>query len=242
MRTRPHGPDIPHEPGDARSIRALAQAVFDQILAGERAVQAVDHPLDFVCIPIVRTPRFGVCGHIWSHEHAASTIHSHSWHLHSEVILGAIANEVFPAIARPGGGHEVVRVDSVGLTDRLIPTGLSVELRDPAIDVYRAGDSYTLEAGTFHRSLPVSPALTLTLIRATILTGHHDQIVAGPPSRTRTTRRALLPQAKALSLVSLFRDTIEASRADVVRGVRSGEAAGRPPRRPRVPSPSRSAD
>lgn len=192
-----------------RSLRSLAAAHFDQILAGKRAVRAVEHPLDFVCIPIVRTSRIGLCGHIWSSGSSAPTIHSHSWHLYSEIVLGAITNEVFRAIPQPTGDHQVIRVRSAGLTDTLFPGGPSVRVNPESNDVFQVGDSYALDADTFHRSTPATSHLTLTLVRAVVLDGHHDQILVRSPGSVRTTRRELLPESAARPLAALFREAIE---------------------------------
>lgn len=196
------------------SLRSLARSVFDRMLAGERAVQAINHPLEFICIPVVRRPRFGVCGHIWSNVGTVPTIHSHSWDLYSEIALGAITNEVFRVSRQPSGDHQVIRVHSHGLADHLVATGTSVRVHDETTRTYQAGDFYTLGADTFHRSTPVTAGLTLTLIKATMLPGHHDQIVVRPPGPTGTTRRQLLTADAARSLVAVFRDAIEDERPE----------------------------
>jgi hypothetical protein len=192
-----------------RSLRSLACAEFDRILAGRRLARAVDHPLDFVCIPIVRTPRAGVCGHIWSNTSAASTIHAHSWHLYSEVVLGAITNEVFQVSEQQDGDYQVLQVRTAGLTDRITSTSSTIRVSGTSTELCRDGSSYTLSASTFHRSTPIAAGLTLTLVKATMLAGHVDQILVRRPRSVETSRRQLLPDDMALPLVSLFRRVLE---------------------------------
>jgi hypothetical protein len=204
----------PSELGRRRSLRSVASTVFERILAKERPVGAVDHPLDFVCIPLVRTRRSGLCGHVWSSHRGAPTIHAHSWHLYSEVILGSITNEVFRVIRRPGGEYHVVRVQTADRTDLLTPTGATACVADQMTEICRVGGSYTLEPGTFHRSTPVSEGLTLTLVQAKVLAGHHDQVLVRSPGSVETTQRRQLPERRAVGLAAMFMDAIDAGQRD----------------------------
>lgn len=210
MTAQPNGCSRP-PPGlsGRRSLRSLACVEFDRILTRKRAAQAVVHPLNFVCIPIVRTPRSGVCGHVWSKERVTPTIHAHSWHLYSEVVLGAIANEVFHVGEQPGGDFRVVQVRSTGLTDRITPTRSTVRVGRTEVQICRVGGTYALSANTFHRSTPVTAGLTLTLVRATMLAGHTDRILVRPPGVVDTEHRSLLPENLAFSLVDTFRRAVE---------------------------------
>jgi hypothetical protein len=208
---------------------------FDLMIAGDLPARAVAHPLDFVCVPLARAPGFGVCAHIWQDGQAASTIHSHSWHLYSEVVHGAIANEVFAVTEWPGGDHELVRIDSTGSRDRMTPTGRTVLVEDAERTIHLPDSSYHLAAGVFHRSIPVSDGPTLTLVTATTLPGARDHIVVDRPAgNERTIRREVLPVAATLSLVTYFREVINDG------SVPAKEET--PPRRSRVPIPPDAAN
>jgi hypothetical protein len=204
----------PTELGRRRSLRAVASAAFERILARERPVGAVDHPLDFICIPLVRTRLAGVCGHVWSSSGGALAIHAHSWHLYSEVVLGAIANEVFRVVGQADGDYHVVRVRTTDRTDLLTPTGATARVVDKTTEVCRVGGAYTLRPDTFHRSTPLAEGLTLTLVQATMLAGHHDQILLPSPRRAEATQRRQLSEYKALALVTAFKDAVDAGRRD----------------------------
>jgi hypothetical protein len=194
-------------------LRTLARSVFDLILAGNRRAHAVAHPLDFICLPLVRTPVFGVCAHMWRDRQAASIIHSHSWHLHSEVVLGAIANEVFAVTEFPGSDYELVRIESSGSLDSMVPTARAVLVEGTERTIHRPGNSYGLAAGVFHRSLPMSNGPTLTLLAATTVAGAHDHIIVSRSEGHKPAiRRETLSTKAALSLVTLFRDVVSGSR------------------------------
>jgi hypothetical protein len=186
--------------------------VFGRILAKDRPVGAVDHPLDFVCIPLVRTRLSGLCGHIWSSNRGAPTIHAHSWHLYSEVILGSITNEVFQAVRQPAGEYHIVRIQTADRTDLLTPTGAKASVVNEMTEICRTGGSYTLKPGTFHRSTPIAEGLTLTLVQAKMLVGQHDQVLVRSPGPVERTRRRQLPERRALGLVAMFTDAIDAGR------------------------------
>jgi hypothetical protein len=193
----------------ARDVRALARTVLDAVLAGDRQPLAVAHPLDFVCIPVLRSPGFGVCGHIWADGTAAATVHSHSWHLDSQVVAGAVTNEIFTVTEVPRGSHRLLLVDSAGPFDRLTPTGHEVDLARVRREHHRAGSSYRLPAGVFHRSTPVPEGPTLTLLSATTVDGAHDQVVApARASETPPARRTRLPATAALDLTVLLRSAL----------------------------------
>lgn len=219
-----------------RSLRALARAELDRMLTGERVAEAVDHPLDFVCIPIVRTRRSGVCGHIWCGSRGSPTIHAHSWHLYSEVVVGAVANEVFRVAGRPDGEYRVVNVHSEDMIDRITPTGRNVRVQGCTAEVWRGGESYTLGANTFHRSTPVSDGSVMTLVRATMLAGQHDRVLVRPPSLPRTVRRNRLSEDRTLALVTMFRETISTGAGD------DAVQEGRRRSRSHVPGPLQCAD
>lgn len=193
----------------SRDVRGLTRAVLDAVLAGDRRPVAVAHPLDFVCIPVLRSAGFGVCGHVWPGGIAAATVHSHSWHLESQVVAGAVTNEIFAVTEHPDGPHQLLVVDSSGPFDRLTPTGLTVEIRQAHQEQIPAGSSYRLRAGVFHRSTPLPDDLTLTPLSATTVAGARDQVVGtAHTGQVRPARRHELPAPAALDLVALLRGAL----------------------------------
>lgn len=222
-----------------RSLRALARAEFTRMLGRERVVGAVDHPLDFVCIPLVRTRRSGVCGHIWIGSRGSRTIHAHSWQLYSEVVHGAMANEVFRVVGHADGEYSVVHVHSENLTDRMTSTGTNVHVDGKVAEVCREGGAYTLGVNTFHRSTPVGDGPVMTLVRATVFAGCHDRVLVRSPSSDGTVRRRRLPEDRALALVAMFRNAIDDGGPTAAP---NAVTARRPPNRSRAPDHPLSAD
>lgn len=190
-------------------VRVLARRVLDAVLAGDRRPVAVAHPLDFVCIPVLRSPEFGVCGHVWSDGAAAATVHSHSWHLESQVIVGAITNELFSVSTDPDGAHQLLVVDNSGSVDRLTPTRHTVNVEQVQLERHSAGSSYRLLAGVFHRSTPLPEGPTLTLLSATTVLGARNEVVGSAhTSEVRSTLRRELSAVAALDLVAMLRSAL----------------------------------
>jgi hypothetical protein len=189
-------------------LRALARAILDTVLAGDRQPVAVAHPLEFVCIPLLRTPGLGVCGHIWQDGQAAPTVHCHSWHLTSEVIAGALFNEVFAVTDCSAGDQHLLDVESTGPLDRIAATGRTVTVRTEQRTLYETGDTYCLRAGVFHRSTPASTGPTITLLAGRTVPGANDRIVASRARAQRATRRGELPIPAARALAVLLRSAV----------------------------------
>ncbi|GLY50189.1 hypothetical protein [Lentzea sp. NBRC 102530] len=190
-------------------VTALARRALDAVLAGDRPPLAVAHPLDFICVPVLRTPGFGVCGHIWHDGETSDTVHSHSWHLDSLVIAGAVTNEVFAVTDDPGGAHELFEVTSTGRLDVFTPAERTVTCTAVRREEHPAGTSYRLPAKSFHRSLPGSAGRTLTLLSATTLPDVCDQVVRPVCSApVRPVRRRELPHPDALGFAGLLRSAL----------------------------------
>lgn len=190
-------------------VRILARTVLDAVLAGDQQPVAVAHPLEFVCIPVLRRPGFGVCGHIWHDDMAAATVHSHSWHLDSQVVAGAVTNEIFTVTEHPDGVHQLLTVDSRGPVDRVTPTGLTVNVQKVQREQHPTGSTYSLQAGAFHTSTPALSGPTLTILSATTVPTTRDQVVAvARASRVRPGRRRHLPTRAALDLIALLRSAL----------------------------------
>ncbi|WP_226900218.1 hypothetical protein [Nonomuraea phyllanthi] len=144
--------------------------MHERVLAGEArtwalealsagGVAAVRHPLGFVCLPLERDGGEGVCVHLWSGllAHAESTtsqIHCHSWDLVSHVLYGQVRN-VHAVVSDAGADatHRVFEVVSGANGDRISPTGRTVRHATGLVEVFGAGQTYTLAADRFHSSV-----------------------------------------------------------------------------------------
>jgi hypothetical protein len=123
------------------------------------SVTAVRHPLGFVCLPLERQGGDGVCLHLWSAalapaEPTTSQIHSHSWDLFSHVLYGQVRNvHAVVTDAADDATHRVFEVVSTGDGDHIKPTPRTVRHSTGLVEVFGAGESYTLAAGRFHSSV-----------------------------------------------------------------------------------------
>jgi hypothetical protein len=144
-----------HNGTAAPSIPAWAGQVLREIAAGVTPISAVRHPLGFLCLPIERTGRLGVCLHLWSPDVAplatTSQIHCHSWDLVSHVLYGRLRN----ITTRTGEGRDlrVFEVLSRGDTDELRATPRTVKAVRGETATHGPGDVYALPAGVFHSTL-----------------------------------------------------------------------------------------
>ncbi|MCK2218031.1 hypothetical protein MF672_030205 [Actinomadura sp. ATCC 31491] len=170
-------------------------------------VSAVRHPLGFVCLPLEREGGEGVCVHLWSDSlaHAESTtsqIHCHSWDLVSHVLYGQVRNvHVLVADAAAEATHRVFEVLSDAGGDRISPTGRTVRHATGLVEVFGAGDTYTLAAGRFHSSVVPEGGEAATIALGRGRPGSHDlslgPLDAGPH---RVSRQPLGPGETALAV------------------------------------------
>ncbi len=168
------------EPGLDRLVGGLLAQVAD----GSRPVRAVDHPLGFYCLPVVRDGVHGVCVHVFDPRRAAGRreIHCHSWELKSSVLYGRVGNlrvGVYDEPARPSHRAFEVFSDAAAGVDEIRPTPRLVRWEPLAEEVSARGETYTLGAGQFHvTALPDDePAATVVLGRT--VPGPVD-VVLGP--------------------------------------------------------------
>jgi hypothetical protein len=166
---------------DARSVvSAWAVSELRAIAGGYRPLQAVAHPLGFVCLPLERDGGDGVCLHFWSPEVpggaglTTSEIHAHSWQLTSIALLGRLWNDQMRVLDAAGTGaaegtpeplYRVLEIRSHGSVDELRPTTRIVTCQKACVTLTRAGDVYRLPAGVFHatRADPGTEAVTIAL-------------------------------------------------------------------------------
>src|SRR5258708_14211968 len=70
----------------AATLPGWARSVLGEVADGRLPIDAVRHPLGFLCLPVERSGRFGVCLHLCPPEFTVastttSQMHCHSWDL-----------------------------------------------------------------------------------------------------------------------------------------------------------------
>ncbi|WP_239311713.1 MULTISPECIES: hypothetical protein [unclassified Frankia] len=164
------------------------------------------HPLGFLCFPVWRSDEGGACVHVWDRRIPAarpttSAVHCHSWDLYSLVLDGEVRNQTvrtIPAAAPPaaaaGRGAPAFTYQVFDVhnhhdrgVDEIRGTGEFIRCEPGAAESLRAGDVYSMAAGTFHlTSIAGDAAATLMLARnqpgrrdrtvgASDLSDHHVQ-------------------------------------------------------------------
>lgn len=145
--------------------------VLGGIATGAVPLAAVRHPLGFVCLPVERAGRRGVCVHLWSDRPPAaapttSAVHAHSWDLLSHVVHGRLRNETFDVVDDPAAPtHRLFEVHSDDDVDDLRATDRLVRYATAERDVLDPGATYRVAAGRFHTTVvpPGGRAVTVAL-------------------------------------------------------------------------------
>jgi hypothetical protein len=145
---------------------ALLAAAHDLLRSGPASVR---HPLGFLCVPMHRGRRFGLCLHVWSDDlvfdaPTTSPVHAHSWGLTSYVLTGTLRNDlidVVPDATAPTHRVFTIRPGSAG--DRLRRTSRLVRQRTVASEHIGAGQFYGLAAGLFHATIALGATATLVM-------------------------------------------------------------------------------
>lgn len=156
---------------DHHRLRDKMIKALRDVAAGRLPVAAVRHPLGFTCFPLYRDNVEGVCVHAWSPVSSAETdaapVHCHSWDLRSYVLYGTVWNDRVRVVDAPRSAlYRVFRVTSRPGTDDIRATPRLVRCVYGLPERYRAGQSYTVPAGEFHRTLlPDEPTATVVLGR-----------------------------------------------------------------------------
>jgi len=146
-----------------------ASDVLDDVLRGATTINAMRHPLGFVCIPIERTGGGGVCVHVWSENlprasPTTSVMHAHSWDLTSYVLYGTVRNEIVGVTDAPWSGtYRVFEIHSGGDIDEIRATPRLVDCEVTAAELSRQGDSYSHDAGVFHTTVVAGEAATVAV-------------------------------------------------------------------------------
>lgn len=173
------------------------------VASGGRDVPAVRHPLGFLCLPLERSGRLGVCVHVWSPElpppqAVTSPWHCHSWDLLSLVLYGRIRNEVADVTDDEAGELKVFEVASSDGVDDLRATGRTVRAVTSDGGTFGTGEVYDLPAGVFHQTVADGEAATVAL--GAERTGGQDLSLGPPDLPAHRMRRLPSPAAETSRL------------------------------------------
>lgn len=145
-------------------------SVLDQIASGQRLLTAVQHPLGFLCLPIVREPGWGVCIHVWtirfpSVQPTTSGKHAHSWSLESFVLYGELGNAVFALEPdEESGPYQIADIVTGPESDVITPTGRRVACTEVSRSMVSSGQTYQLATGVFHETFLGADSEVATLV------------------------------------------------------------------------------
>jgi hypothetical protein len=152
------------------SVTRWARDILADVADGCLAIRAVRHPLGFICLPVLRVGRRGVCVHRWGARTGrplltTEPIHAHSWDLYSHVLYGTLRNETVHVLDdQPQPTHRVFEVYSRADGDEIRRTSRLVRFEIGSIVVNGPGDRYRVPAGEFHLSaMPDREVATLVL-------------------------------------------------------------------------------
>jgi|SRR6476660_4731188 len=153
-----------------RTVPDLCRRTLTEIAEGRRVLTAVRHPLGFICLPVLREGRLGVCVHLWSPELAAarsttSQVHSHSWELTSYILYGQLCNCRIDLVDDPHAAtHRVFELHSHGDLDEIVATPRLVRHVERFRQTAGPGEVDRLPAGEFHTTWPVGPHGAATVV------------------------------------------------------------------------------
>jgi hypothetical protein len=149
-----------------------ALRVIDATISSPMGIAVIWHPLGFANIKYRIDRDTCLRIHVWPRAQrqkpgaALSGIHDHTWDLRSWVLAGRLTNRRFEMIdaSEHGATHEVVDIEMDGPVDRLSATGSWVTLRTVSCTSYGPGDSYDVEAGSFHATeIDARPVVTAVI-------------------------------------------------------------------------------
>jgi hypothetical protein len=190
--------DALREGGAPEGPRQAVADLLGEIASGKRDLQAVRHPLGFLCLPVVREGERGVCVHLFESgasagPPASDAAHAHSWELRSHVLYGHVSNiSVRIADPAPGPTHRVFEVHSApDGTDELRPTRRLVRSEPGPGHISQGGETYTLAAGEFHSTLVREGEPAATLVLGRTLPGRTDLFLGPVHGRGHRTVRRL---------------------------------------------------
>jgi len=190
---------VAQTPDGGRVTLELSEPI-SELIANAPDVQVTRHPLGFYHFEL--TPLFGDVGrrvrlHIWTERSLAErddlgTLHAHTWHLASCVLIGELIDASYDVVSDPEGEFtEFVVAYDQGSID---PTGASYTLHPIRVRKVCEGEVYCLADGVVHSTDVVTvPAATLVVARET--DRRHTSVYArrGDQQRRSTAREQVSP-------------------------------------------------
>lgn len=182
--------------------------VLRAVAEGRRELRAAVHPLGFICLPVIRDGRCGVCVHAWlpgqpKASPTTSPVHAHSWDLVSYVLFGRLRNDLPHVVGAKPGARDVWRVLEIrsrGGTDDIVPTPRLVHRESGESVLIARDDVYTVPAGTFHNSIVDPAEPTVTVMLASTVDGSPDLSLGSPSTPAHRIRRNRRGQAETAAL------------------------------------------
>jgi hypothetical protein len=200
------------ERGAAGRIVRWVDGILGEILVGDLVVDAVSHPLGFLCLPVYRRGDEGVCVHLWErrwrHDSlTTSPTHCHSWELLSWVLVGELRNQILRItddVVAPT--HRVFEVRSEADGDEIRATPRLVHVDVAAETAHAAGESYRLPAGVFHETvIPDSGGPVVTIALGRVVAGTVDLSLGGTHTTGHRVRRTVCDRDVTVRAVEAIR-------------------------------------
>ncbi|MEU6573717.1 hypothetical protein [Streptomyces sp. NPDC046805] len=166
--------------GDTKAAGEWVRRALPTINPEQLPAPVIRHPLEFICFPLYRSGKVGLCLHVWpeSGETSSPVVHAHSWDLWSYVVCGTAFNQMVDIREEPERPeHALYAITSVGTIDEVRATGRRVTSAPRSRQAISAGQIYRISSGLFHRS--GHQGLTVTLV----LGEQHEErenLVLGP--------------------------------------------------------------
>lgn len=196
------------------AVPAWVDGALRELAAGGAGVYAVRHPLGFVCLPLERDGRQGVCVHIWSDRLVSARptttgTHAHSWDLTSFVLYGTLRNDLIgitDAPERPS--HRVFEIRTGPDGDEILRTPRLVRRHARASEHYRRGEVYTLPAGVFHETAPQGEVVTVAIGRGR--PGTVDLALGGVDTETHRVSRPVCDREETAYVAAVATELLAA--------------------------------
>jgi len=165
----------------ARAIQGAVRPALRAVRSGEREPEMIRHPLGFMCLPLHRSDRLGLCIHVWRDDvdvarPTTSGYHLHTWNLFSYVLYGGVKNEVGRVWEPPRPRDAPFRLFEIHSrepsergkppVDHIVPTPALVAYTATGAEKVYMGDGYVVNARQYHRTQVMNKAFTATLVLA----------------------------------------------------------------------------
>jgi len=187
-------------------VRDFVLTALSEITHGQRRLCAIQHPLGFVCLPVIRDDGDGVCVHAWAagrpiRSPTTSGMHSHSWDLLSHVLHGRVHNHIIEVTdAVTDSAYRVYEVHSHGDIDEIRATPRLVGAHSRLMQTRGIGESYRLGAGRFHCTEVDHAHSTVTVALGHTIPGATDLSLGAVNGQSHRMRRRRCSPAETVAL------------------------------------------